>query len=109
MPIIRFHAVKKQDIIALGDNFQRNLAEKFQTGIDNITLEVIESIFVCDAKEEITPYPMIEIISFRREKEIEQSVAKIISEQLKTVNYPSCDVFYIYLSRESYYVDGESI
>lgn len=109
MPIIRFHAIKKQDIITLGIDFQKILADKFQTGVDNITIEIIESTFLCNAQEEETPYPMVEILSFKREKSIEKSIAQEICKQLRRVNYPNCDVFYIHLSKELYYVDGEEI
>lgn len=109
MPIIRFHAVNKESILNAGKELQQALADKFQTGLDNITFEVIDSTFISCGEVDEIPYPMVEILSFARTKEVEHSVAKEISERLASMGYPACDVFYNYILKSGYYVDGEPL
>lgn len=109
MPIIRFHAVKKESILTAGKEFQQALADKFQTGLDNVTFEVIDSTFISHGEVEEILYPTVEILSFAREKEIEHSVAKEISERLSALGYPECDIFYQYILKSGYYVNGEPL
>ena len=109
MPILRFHSVKKEDVIKAGIEFQAKLASTFETGTDNITLEIIESTFICNAEIENTPYPMVEILSFKRAKQIEDNVVNVIANTLKELGYEGCDIFYTHLAKECYYVDGKSL
>ncbi len=109
MPIIRFHSVKKEDIVSIGESFQSDLAMIFRTDIDNIALEIIESTILHLGKEENPPYPRVEILSFPRESKIEKAAASAIHEILKALGYSSCDIYYIYLDPSGYYVDGKSI
>ena len=109
MPIFRFHSVKKEDIIKAGTQFQSTLAETLETGTDNITLEIIESTFICNAEIETIAYPMVEILSFKRAKQVEDKVVEVVAQNLKDLGYEGCDIFFTHLTKEHYYVDGKAL
>ena len=106
MPIIRFHGVDSSNIISQTAKLQKDLSTIFSTTIDNITIELISSKFIDGAVILDSPYPMVEIVSFKRTKEIEHRAAKEIFNFLVTNGYAinGCDIFYNYLDEDGYFV-----
>ena len=109
MPIIKFHAVEVNQIVEVSNEMQNSLAEAFNTSSDNITIEVISSCYISSGEVEQKPVPMVEILSFKREKNIEDAAVKVISNLLAKIGYDECDAYFIYLSPSGYYVNGNSI
>lgn len=108
MPTIRLHAVTKESVLGVAPGLCRDLASAFQTGEDNIALEVITSDFIREGVLDVRPYPMVEIIAFERSQGIEAEAARVLTEYLRQAGYDYCEVYYLYPRPQSYFCDGES-
>lgn len=107
MPTLRFHAVPQEKVLGFADQLVKDLAIAFETGEDNISLEVIDSVFIRNGSKDSAPYPMIEILAFKRDQVIESQAAQIITDTLRDAGYEYSEVFYIHTGRDEYYCDGE--
>ena len=105
MPTIRFHGINNTQVIKYIAKLQNDLATTFNTTNDNITLEFISSKFIDGAVILDTPYPMVEILSFKRDSVIEKTAAQNIFDFLNkhSLITNGCDIFYVRLSEENYY------
>ena len=100
MPTIRLHAVAKERILAVAPALCRDLA--------NVALEIVTSDFIREGRLDAEPYPMAEIIAFERGREVEAAAARVLTEALRGVGYPYCEVYYLYPQPRSYFCDGVS-
>ena len=102
MPTIRLHAVAKERILAVAPALCRDLAVAFATEPDNVALEIVTSDFIREGRLDAEPYPMAEVI------EVEAAAARVLTEALRGVGYPYCEVYYLYPQPRSYFCDGVS-
>lgn len=109
MPIIKFHAVNPLHLLEVSKELQSSLAKTFDTPIDNITIEVITSCYIAYGEKEQNPTPMVEILSFEREKHIEEMAVKVIANILSEIGHENCDIYFLHLTKNNYYVNGESL
>lgn len=106
MPTLRFHAVPQETVLEFAEQMTKDLAMVFETEEDNISIEVIPSVFIRWGKIDTAPYPMVEILAFRRDEVIESQAAQLITDVLADAGYEYSEVFYIHTGRDCYYCDG---
>lgn len=102
MPQIITKGVKRQDVLEISKNLLDDLSIISDTPKDYFTLECVENIYFADAKE-FTMYPLIEVILFDRGKEVERKMAQKIQEQVKSLGYSECEVYFTHIQKENYY------
>lgn len=108
MPTLRFHGVPQDKVLGFSEQLIKDLAVEFETGEDNISFEVIPSVFIRGGKTDEKPYPMVEIVAFERSEVIESQAAQIVTDALRDAGYEYAEVFYIHTERQSYFCDGEN-
>lgn len=107
MPTLRFHGVDREKVCSLSKALIGELAVTFNVPEDYLCLEVIESCFVMNG-EIIEGYPVVEIVAFKREDNILDAAALIVTNHLKEVGYDYCEVIYNFPIPRYYYCDGKS-
>lgn len=106
MPFIRFHYTETSKIASVSRLLTDRVQQMVGCPRENIVLEVLHSDVVSDGEVKIGDWPFVEVHYFERPVEIQDQVAKIISECLTMVGYTSSDVYFCYLKPENYYENG---
>lgn len=106
MPQIKIRGVQTETIVKLSKQLFEKLAVLTQSPKDDFTLEAIQSTFILDG-EVAQGYPFVEIAWFDRGQEIQDQVAKIISQLFNESGYPSVDIMFTILEKSRYYENGE--
>lgn len=106
MPFFRFHFVEDVRLAVVS----RQLTDRIQGAVgcprEHIVLEVIRSVVVGDEGIVGSDWPIVEVDYFERPKEVQDTVAKIISECLREIGYVNSDVYFRYLCAANYYENG---
>lgn len=105
MPMLKFRGISKEEVINKSKQLVDELAECIECPRDYFTLEIIDSKYVFDG-EYVEQPSIIEVAWFHRGQEVQDKVAKIITEFFKG-NREYLEVFFIKLKEESYYENGE--
>ena len=107
MPHLRIHGPDKEKILKASTQLIDKLAPTVDCPRDHFTIEHIHSISITDGKEEGT-YPFIEMHWFDRGSEIQDSVAGIITDQVREVTDESTDIAVVFhaLKTRNYYENG---
>lgn len=100
MPQLIFKGVEIDKLRSIKNEIVEELSKISNTPKDYFTVEVVDSLFLQD--EEM--YPLIEIKQYKREKEIEKSMANIIANKIKSIGYKECEVYFIHIENENYYI-----
>lgn len=106
MPTLRFRAISKEKALQFAGQLTERLSIIFETPIDNISIELVDSIYIRDGKIDTAPYPIVEIIAFRRSDTIENKAAAEITETLRKYGYEYSEVIYFHPEKKDYYCDG---
>lgn len=106
MPLLRFRAIESKKIVSIS----RDLIDELQLLIgcprDYFALEAIESVFIKDGKV-VSGYPIVEVSWFDRGQEVQDNVAKIITNYVYSMGYDDADIIFIPLEECKYYENGE--
>lgn len=110
MPFFRFHSIEPSKLA----NVSRELTDRIQQAIgcprENIVLELIHSSVIEDGTIKTTQeWPFVEVDYFERPRDIQNEVAKILYECLKTAGYSNSDIHFRYLQPANYYENGECL
>ena len=106
MPFLRFHFVEAARLAPISPQMTDRIQEVVGCPRENIVLEVIQSVVVADEGVKGGEWPLVEVDYFQRPREVQDAVAKIISECLQLVGYSNSDVHFRYLCAENYYENG---
>lgn len=108
MPFFRFHFVEASSLMAVSRKMTDRIEAVVGCPREHIVLEVIHSVIIGDGEIKKGEWPLVEVDYFERSKEIQDAVAKIISECLMEVGYTNSDVYFRYLNPRNYYENGVS-
>lgn len=107
MPQLKFRGIKEDSILTLSTPLVDRLQEVLACPRDYFTIEVMNSTFVSQGK--ITDgYPLVEVAWFDRGQEVQDIVAKIITNNIReNLNIESMDLAFTVFEKEKYYENGE--
>ncbi|AXY01840.1 DUF1904 domain-containing protein [Vibrio alfacsensis] len=108
MPHLRFRAVEPQMVQALSKPLTDELEPLMKSPREDFTFEYIYSTFFSEG-EVSGAYPFVEVLWFDRGQETQDKVAKIITNQVRSVVGEDINVAVIFtaLSPNGYYDNGE--
>lgn len=104
MPMIKVKGISKDEVLKESTELIDRLVEVIECPRDYFTIELIENLFIFDGKEVEAP-SIIEVAWFNRGQEVQDKVAKIITEHFKK-DRACLDVIFMDLETESYYENG---
>lgn len=105
MPHLRMRAITPEHVQTLSQDLLPELAKAIQTDEENFTFELVGTQFFHQGKP-VTSFPLIEVLWFERPQEIQNKVAKIITEKVKTLINDDIIVVFKKLNKEAYYENG---
>lgn len=106
MPTLRFRAISQEVVLDIAEQMTEDLAMIFETPADNISIEIVNSTYIRSGKIDTAPYPIVEIIAFKRSEIIEGQAAQYITDTLRDKGFEYCEVIYFHPEKEDYYCDG---
>ncbi|MGL5681503.1 MAG: DUF1904 family protein [Marinifilaceae bacterium] len=106
MPTLRFHAIDQDRLLKVSANLLDDLVHIVQVPEDYFNFEVIRS--ACIIRNQIGDgFPIVEILAFQRDIEVEDQMAKAVTKHLQRAGYPDSEVYFIHLEKRHYYNNGE--
>lgn len=108
MPTLRLYNISKESAMSAAPCLLSSLSSIYCLPEDYINLEVVLSVSV-NKSGGWSGLPMIEIVSFKRELEVEDSVAESINAIFKTEGYQEIEIYYHYVEARNYYCDGKHL
>ncbi len=107
MPQIKIRGIDENEITKVSVGLIDKLVEEIQCSRDAFEIECIKSVAIREGK--IAPvYPFVEIAWFDRGLEVQDKVAKIVTNILKDeLNIPDLDLAFTILDRRSFYENGK--
>ncbi|MDF2155609.1 DUF1904 domain-containing protein [Vibrio sp. CAU 1672] len=108
MPHLRFRAVEPQTVQALSASLTDELQPLMKCPREDFTFEYIYSTFFAEG-EVSSAYPFVEVLWFDRGQETQDSVASVITQQVRGILGHEVDVAVIFtaLATRQYYDNGE--
>lgn len=105
MPTFRFHGVSTENLLTVSQPLLQELMAVYNVPADYINLEIIHSDFIVNGR--IAPgFPLVEVCAFRRADEVQDAVARIVSEYLQKAGYLESELYFSYPEPRSYYGNG---
>ncbi len=109
MPFFRFHFVESSRLATVSRSMTDSIREAIGCPRDHIVLEVIHSDYIEDGEvKDGNNWPFVEVEYFERPREVQETVASIVSESLRQAGYPNSDVYFRYLKPNNYYENAKS-
>ena len=107
MPHLRIHGLDKEKIHKISIPLLNKLTAVVGCPRDHFTIEHIHSTFIMDGVE-AGAYPFVEMHWFDRGPDIQDSVAEIITDQIREVTDDSTDIAVVFhaLNARNYYENG---
>ncbi len=108
MPHLRFRAVEPQTVQVLSKPLTDELQPLMACPRKDFTFEYIYTTFFSEG-EVNTAYPFVEVFWFDRGQKVQDQVAKIITQQVRSTAGEDIDVAVIFTSLDpkAYYDNGE--
>ncbi|NVD05956.1 DUF1904 domain-containing protein [Vibrio sp. JPW-9-11-11] len=108
MPHLRFRAVEPQTVQTLSAPLIDQLQPHMDCPREDFTFEYVYTTFYHEG-EVCAAYPFVEVLWFDRGQETQDTVAQIITQQVRAVIGEDVDVAVIFtaLNASSYYDNGE--
>lgn len=105
MPMLKFRGITKREIVLASTELIDKLAKIIDCPRDYFTLELVDSMYIMDG--EVVKQPsLIEIAWFDRGQEVQDEVAKLLTESFKK-DRECLEIFFIKLETSSYYENGK--
>ena len=106
MPQLKVRGIELIRLSEISKPLIDELEELLKCPRNYFTIECINSTFIRD-QEMAMDYPIVEIAWFDRGQEIQDNVAKIVTNYIHKVGYKSVDIIFITLEEKKYYENGE--
>lgn len=107
MPQIKIRGIHENEILKISENMIDNLVEAVKCPRDYFEIECIKSVAIRDGKI-ADVYPFVEIAWFDRGQEVQDTVAKIITDSIRNnLDVESMDLAFTVFEKEKYYENGE--
>jgi len=105
MPIMKLHAIKKDDIIAISTSLIDELEVLLKCPRNYFVLELVSNTTIMDGME-ILGLPRVEVYWFKRDEMTQNAFVQIITNQLHQIGYENLDVIFFELQEQNYYENG---
>ncbi|MGO0884648.1 DUF1904 domain-containing protein [Clostridioides difficile] len=107
MPQIKIRGIHENDICKISEKMIDELVEAVKCPRDYFELECIKSVAIRGGKiAEV--YPFVEIAWFDRGQEVQDIVARIITDSIRNnLDVESIDLAFTLFEKEKYYENGE--
>lgn len=106
MPQLKLRGVEVKDICRISGAMVQEMQELLECPKNYFTLECINSTFIMDG-EIVKTCPIIEVAWFNRGQEVQDAMAKIITNHIHLAGYKDVDVIFSVLEETKYYENGE--
>lgn len=106
MPILKFKAIKAQEICSISKQLVDELQILLQCPRDYFTLEISEVKFIRDGGF-VDGNPVIKISWFDRGQEIQDKVAEIVTKYVNKIGYENVDIIFKVFQENKYYENGK--
>lgn len=106
MPTFRFHAIEAEKLMTMSSDLLDELIEIFQVPEDYFNFEIVHSSFI-NRNRLSAGFPIVEVLAFERDVEIEDRTAVAVSKYLKRIGFEDSELFFIHLKPRNYYNNGE--
>ena len=106
MPMIKFKGIEVSNICNISKELIDELQELIQCPRDYFSLAVDQSVYVRDG-EIVEGAPIVEVSWFDRGQEVQDKVAKIITQHVTSIGCLDVDVIFFVLDKSKYYENGE--
>ena len=104
MPQIKVRGINENDICKISEKMIDELVEAVKCPRDYFEIECIKSVAIRDGKI-ADVYPFVEVAWFDRGQEVQDMVAKIITDNIReNLNVESMDLAFTVFEKEKYYV-----
>lgn len=106
MPKLKITGIEIQKVCDISTALIDELQKIIQCPREYFTIECITTTSILDGKI-VSESPFIEIAWFDRGQEIQDTVAKITTNFVQQLGYPSIDIVFTMLEKNCYYENGE--
>lgn len=106
MPQIKIRGIKPEKICTISTPMIDQLEKIIGCPKEYFTIECISSTFIKDGKLD-DGYPFVEVVWFDRGQDVQDNVAKIITNFVHNSGYQNVDIFFTVLQENLYYENGE--
>ncbi|MBO3444430.1 DUF1904 domain-containing protein [Clostridium sp. CCUG 7971] len=107
MPQIKIRGIHENEILKISENMIDSLVEAVKCPRDYFEIECIKSVAIRDGKI-ADVYPFVEIAWFDRGQEVQDTVAKIITDSIRNnLSVENMDLAFTVFEKEKYYENGE--
>ena len=106
MPQLKVRGIELIRLSEISKALIDELEELLKCPRNYFTIECINSTFIRD-QEMAMDYPIVEIAWFDRGQEIQDNVAKIVTNYIHKVGYKAVDIIFTTLEEKKYYENGE--
>lgn len=106
MPQLTFRGIKQADLCTISKPLVDQLETLLKCPRSYFTLEHLPSTFISEGKVS-EGYPFVEVAWFDRGQDTQDKAAEIITNILKNVGYPNCDIVFNLLKEMAYYENGK--
>ncbi|MCC0632686.1 MULTISPECIES: DUF1904 domain-containing protein [unclassified Clostridioides] len=107
MPQIKIRGIHENDICKISEKMIDDLVEAVKCPRDYFEIECIKSVAIRDGKI-VEVYPFVEIAWFDRGQEVQDIVARIITDSIRNnLDVESMDLAFTLFEKEKYYENGE--
>ena len=107
MPQIKIRGINEHDICKISEKMIDKLVEAIKCPRDSFEIECIKSVAIRNGQlEEV--YPFVEVAWFDRGQEVQDIVAKIITNSIRNnLDVESMNLAFTVFEKEKYYKNGE--
>ena len=107
MPMLKIKGIPQEEVMKESKELIDELVEIIECPRDYFTIELINTTFIMDG-EVVAPPTIIEVAWFDRGQEVQDTVAKIITNNIReNLNIESMDLAFTVFEKEKYYENGE--
>ena len=107
MPQIKIRGINENQICEISEKMIDELIDAVKCQRDYFEIECIKSVAIRDGKI-ADVYPFVEVAWFDRGQEVQDTVAKIITDNIReNLNIESMDLAFTVFEKEKYYENGE--
>jgi hypothetical protein len=106
MPQLKVRGIELIRLCEISKPLIDELEELLKCPRSYFTIECINSTFIRDG-EIAMDYPIVEISWFGRGQEIQDNVAKVVTNYIHKAGYKSVDIIFTILEEKKYYENGE--
>lgn len=107
MPQIIIRGIKPEKLCEISENMIDELVEAVKCPRDYFEIECIQSVAVRNGQIS-DAYPFVEVAWFDRGQEVQDKVAKIITDNIRNnLNVDSMDLAFTVFEKEKYYENGQ--